>query len=507
MLRSWHRLGGRATIVGGGPVGAATAVVLRRHGFEVDIFERYPDLRQKQLNARRSINLVLARRGLRLAESLGVCKSLLEQSVPVYGRQIHSADGKKSYQPYGHDNECNYAVARGYLNSFWLNEAEKSGARLHFNRMLQNFDLNEGTATFTSTAGPEAGVDRRNDVIIKEDESGLTERMEGIDLFIGCDGAGSKCRQLMLKEKPLNMQSNFVNWGYKEVTFPVAGSTGLSVDDLHIWPRGDHFLMALANPDGSFTGTIYVDGELPFPDGTKPTVSGDGPTFQNTTSSENAARDFWKNHYPDVYERLGEGLVKEYLENSAGILGSVRLDEYHLSGKRTTGLLAGDACHAIVPFFGQGVQCGFEDAFVLGEILSEGRSMDDTAKEYSRQRVRSCHALRKLALDNMAEMGDRVGQEKFRFLKQLESKIERELASKYRSRYALVCYSYNDYADVLEVGDLQHSLLEELAEGVSSPEELSMAKAEALIDEKLTPEFARRGMTLDLGGPAPHLRL
>lgn len=482
-------------------MGAASAVVLRKHGYEVDVYERFGDLRVEQLNARRSINLVVSRRGLRLAESLGLRESLLQQGVAVHGRSIHTLEGEEHYQPYGHGHECNYAVGRGYLNSFWINEAEKSGARLHFSKMLKNFDLNEGTATFASTAAP-GGVDRRLDVIVKEDDSEQLEKVEDIDLIVGCDGAGSASRGLMLAQKPLGLKTNFVNWGYKEVTFPLSASSGLSSQSLHIWPRGGHFLMALANPDGSFTGTIYVDSEADYPDGTKPELSGDSRTFENTTTSEAVSRQFWEEYYPDVIKRIGDPVVSEYRENTAGVLGTVRLDEYHLAGHRTTALLAGDSCHAVVPFFGQGVQCGFEDVFVLGQLLEKGGSLEDAAKEYSRKRVRSCHALREMALDNMLEMGDRVGQQHFRLLKALESRIETELASKYRSRYALVQFSYNDYADVHEVGEIQHRLLEELAVGVSSPEELCMKKAEALIDERLTPEFARRGMTLDLGGPA-----
>lgn len=505
LVRSYGRLG-RAVVVGGGPIGAAAAVVLRKHGHEVDIYERYGDLRVNQLNARRSINLVVARRGLRLAESLGLRDSLLQEAVPVHGRMMHDLDGTEHYQKYGDGQECNYAVGRGYLNSFWLNAAEKSGARLHFSKALETFDIDEGTATFATTGGKEVGVDRRNDVIVEKDDTAQKETVEGIDILVACDGAGSPCRQMLMnrkenKETQMGYKANFIPWGYKEVSFPA--NTSLKNGALHIWPRGNHFLMALENPDGSFTGTIYVDHEQTFPDGTKPELSG-GPTFQSSTSSTEANRKFWKENYPDVLDMLGEPVMKEYEENTAGMLGTVRLDQYHAVGNRTTALLAGDSCHAVVPFFGQGVQCGFEDVFVLGEILSgpNGASIEHVAAEYSRQRVRSCHALREMALDNMLEMGDRVGQKQFRLLKQLESKLEAELSSKYRSRYALVCYSYNDYADVNEMGVLQHRLLEELAEGIDSPEQLDMKKAEALIDQRITPEFARRGMTLDFGAPA-----
>mmetsp|Transcript_24245 Transcript_24245/g.38819 ORF Transcript_24245/g.38819 Transcript_24245/m.38819 type:complete len:504 (+) Transcript_24245:77-1588(+) len=502
MMRSWSRLGGRAVVVGGGPVGAAAGVVLRRHGFDVHIFERFPDLRVQQLNARRSINLVLARRGLRLAESLGLRESLLETAVPVYGRMMHTLNGGEHYQPYGHEHECNYAIGRGILNSFWLQEAEKAGVKLHFERLLENFSLDDGVVTFTSSEVPAAsGVDKRNDVIVKKDSSGHLETIDGVDLLIGCDGAGSKVRTLLGPES-LGMKADFVNWGYKEINFPVSASSGLSRDALHIWPRGKHMLMALANPDGSFTGTIYVDSSDTRPDGSLPVLS-EGPTFQNT-NDESGANAFFAENYPDVLERLGEGGLRDYRENSAGLLGNVRLDQYYCLGKKAPVLLAGDAAHAVVPFFGQGVQCGFEDVFVLSELLDKhgtSGTLDVIAAEYSRSRVRSCHALREMAMDNMHEMGDRVGQERFRLKKEVEARIETQLSHKYRSRYAQVCYSYNDYADVLEVGSAQDMFLEKLIEGVSVADAVDMRKAESWIDDLITPEFERRGMTLDFGSP------
>merc|ERR1712050_438959 len=217
------------------------------------------------------------------------------------------------------------------------------------------------------------------------------------------------------------------------------------------------------------------------------------------------ARKFFQESYPDILERLGDEGIKEYTQNPAGLLGCVRLDKYHRIGKQMPVVLAGDSCHAVVPFFGQGVQCGFEDVFVLGQQLGKYKhegNLDNALKEYSRLRVRSCHALREMALDNMAEMGDRVGQERFRLLKQVESKIERAIPHKYRSRYALVSYSYNDYADVNEVGEVQRAFLEEIAKDITSPDEVDMRKAETLIAEMIAPEFQRRGMSLDLGPSA-----
>lgn len=207
-------------------MGASAAVVLRRRGFEVDIYERFADLRQNALNARRSINLVVARRGLRLAESLGLREGLLEQAVAVHGRAIHTLDGEEHYQAYGHGHECNYAVGRGMLNSFWLDEAEKLGARLHFSKMLQGFDLDKGTATIQRTADATGAVDKRLDYIVEKDEAAQLEQVEGIDLLLACDGGGSKSRDLLLQGKPMGYQAKFCELGLQRSDVPTCGKQG-----------------------------------------------------------------------------------------------------------------------------------------------------------------------------------------------------------------------------------------------------------------------------------------
>lgn len=497
---------GRAVIIGGGPVGGAMAVICRKHNFEVDIYEKYSDLRLQPLNARRSINLVLGRRGTRLAESLGLRDELLSNTVPVLGRMIHDIDGSQHYQPYGLEGECNYSIDRGQLNAFWLNAAANAGARLHFDHMLNDFDLSKGTATFVHTSSPkDMSADRNLNLNVLQESDRAPVDVRDIDLLFGCDGAGSLVRRKLVERySTLSETIDFIGWGYKEVQFPAARDSEYAMDSraLHIWPRKDHFLMALANPNGSFTGTMYVDDEMPRPNGSTPMLSG-AATFQST-ASDAASREFWETYYPDALQLVGEDGLRQYRDNPSGVLGTVRTKHYFAQDSRSHALLAGDAAHAIVPFFGQGVQSGLEDAFDFGEVLNaagNGHDLGHVVQEYSNQRVRNNEALREMALENAVEMGDKVGQTRFRLRKALEERIELELPHKYRSRYALVCYSHNPYSAVYEFGKVQSNVLETLIDkmlstNVTDVAHVDMKHVEDAIDHEIAPAMQRMGISL-----------
>mmetsp|Transcript_51090 Transcript_51090/g.121385 ORF Transcript_51090/g.121385 Transcript_51090/m.121385 type:complete len:523 (+) Transcript_51090:99-1667(+) len=504
----------KAVVVGGGPVGAAMAVVCRNAGMEVDVFEKYSDLRLRPLNARRSINLTLGRRGVRLADSLGRRDQLLGNTVPVRGRMIHDLDGSQHFQPYGVKEECNFSIDRGELNAFWLSLAAEAGARLHFDHMLEDFDLEQGHATFIQTQSPEGmSVDRNLNLDVSVLQDGRSTQVTGIDLFLACDGAGSFVRRALVdRYADISQTSDFIGWGYKEVTFPAlpGGKPVFDNDEaLHIWPRGDHFLMALPNPGGSFTGTIYMDDTAPRPDGVTPKLSG-GASFQSTSTVE-GARALWEECYPDALACVGEAGLRQHRENPVGLLGTVRTSKYFVTGARTNALLAGDSAHAIVPFFGQGVQAGLEDAFELRELLgglsglgsgsSRHAVFSRLAEEFSRLRVRNNEALREMALENAVEMGDKVGQERFRLRKALEKRLEEEIPHKYRSRYALVSYSHNPYADVFELGKVQSIFLEELVdhmlqEKTSDVAQLDRNFLEAEVDRVITPTAQSLGVRM-----------
>jgi kynurenine 3-monooxygenase len=314
-------------------------------------------------------------------------------------------------------------------------------------------------------------------------------------------------RKTLVRQGDLTEEREFVRWGYKEIRFPPGtadprgcGNVSLKPHALHIWPRHDHFLMALANRDGSFTGTMYAEDESPLPDGTMRALSS-AETFQSTSSAK-AARAFWEYYYGSALTLLGEDGVQQYRDNPSGLLGNVRVNRYHVVGERSVCVLVGDAAHAVVPFFGQGVQCGFEDAYVLGETFRNETNLDAAAREYSTQRVKNCYALREMAMENMAEMGARVAEEKFQRRKELEQRIEAALPTKYRSRYALVCYTYNDYAAVLEAGKAQAAFLDDLLASGMTATEFDVGVVENKIDTELTPRFSELGVSLDCGTTA-----
>ncbi|KAF4730377.1 hypothetical protein FOZ63_013858, partial [Perkinsus olseni] len=270
----------KVVIVGCGPIGGAMGCLFRRHGYDVDIYERYHDIRTHPRADGRSINLVLTRRGLRFAEMLGVKEQLLSYTVPVYGRTMHDLNGTTTYTPYGREGECNFSVDRSKLNEFWIDEAEKAGASIHFDRALSlehtslearfhphvlddTSPLQDRRLCFIDSAGGKHSVDLSP---VQQMVSGHFDTNHPPDtVVIGCDGAGSRLRYALSNAGVLTFTEELIGHDYKELTFPALptsdgqwGNFVMHNESLHIWPRGDFFLMGLANLDGSFTGTIYA---------------------------------------------------------------------------------------------------------------------------------------------------------------------------------------------------------------------------------------------------------
>lgn len=456
---------GKAVVVGAGPVGCVLAMVLSERGFEVDLHEKRSDMRRDEVDAGRSINLVLTDRGLRAMELLGLREQVLELTVPVLGRMMHDLDGELTYQPYGKDDsECNYSISRSELNKFVLTQAEARGVRVHFEHELARADFEAGRLWMRGADGEEIEVDA--------------------PVVFGADGAGSAVRNLLVAQhEGFEQEISWLSHGYKELTFPAGedGSYQMADHALHIWPRGEHMLMGLANLDGSFTGTIYLpmEGEDSF-------EQLDGPE---------AVRAYFERNYPDSLELLPE-LEEEYFQHPVGRLGTLRCAPWHLDARV---LLVGDAAHAIVPFFGQGLNCGLEDCAELYGML-EGRGPDELGEVFAtfdEERKPNGDAIADMALDNFVEMSERVGDERFLLRKKFERRIEQELGSLYRSRYATVMYSSNRYRDALDAGVIQRDILAALMDEYDSPEEMDLERARELIGERLTPFYEERGVTLD----------
>ncbi|MEZ6188235.1 MAG: NAD(P)/FAD-dependent oxidoreductase [Planctomycetota bacterium] len=450
----------RAIVVGGGPVGCVLGVLLARRGWSVDLYERRSDLRLIEGAAGRSINLVLTARGLRALELLGLKDQVLEITVPVYGRMMHTEDGELAYQPYGKDDrECNYSVSRGDLNRYLLDIAERDGVRVHFEHAVSDVDVHAGSLTVTTP-------------------DGASRRLTTPHLF-GADGAPSAVRGGMHAVDGFRESMDMLPDGYKELLFPETpeGNYCMEVRALHIWPRGRHFLMGLPNQGGSFTGTLYLPheggGELREPDHPR-------------------CRAVFERHYAEAVppRRLrGRGSSQE---PPRGHLGTVRCAPWHVG---ETTLLVGDAAHAIVPFFGTGAERGVRGLRGPAQLLSD-TPLDQLFARYSARRKPNGDAIADMALENYVEMRDKVGDPAFRLRKAVESRLEKAYPQQFRSRYAMVVYSSIPYALAQEAGRIHDGILDTLCAGIEDPDAADLERGRALIEERLSPWLQQQGISL-----------
>jgi kynurenine 3-monooxygenase len=454
-------------IVGGGLVGSLAAIFLARRGLGVEVREQRPDIREAGGAGGRSINLVVASRGILPLERVGLKAGVLELTVPVRGRMMHSVSGELAYQPYGRDDsECNYSVSRAELNAHLITEAERCGVRFEFGRGLVGADLEAGRLEL---AGPGGG-----DVT----------SVAAPPVVLGADGAASAVRAEMAKRPGFEESVELLDWGYKELTIPAGpgGSFLIEKHALHIWPRGRIMLMALPNRDGSFTVTLYLPhrGES---------------SFERLDTHQRVA-ELFRSQFPDAASLIPD-LATAFFANPTGHLGTVRCRPWHLEGR--FGLI-GDAAHAIVPFFGQGMNAGFEDCRVLDELLDELGTEDwrHVLQEYSDARKPDADAIAGMALENFVEMRDRVKDPRFLLRKEVEHLLEERLPREYRSRYSMVMYGPRiPYRVAREAGAVQQSILDRLCDGLSSSADLDLDLARRLIGDKLAPLLERHEVSLD----------
>ena len=463
-------------IIGGGPVGCALAVSLRSVGLDVDIYERYQDIRLFPPPAGRSINLVLTNRGLRLAHDLGVGDELVKSTVRVSGRSMHSTEGNVTYQPYGRSGECNYSIDRSLLNKFWLSEAERRGCRILFDYQVMEFNVAERSVHCRHSNDSSSVID-----------------LSRYQYVFGADGGGSIIRRGLAKAGLVSATEDMLSAGYKEVCFP-AGEDGAYLMDpnaLHIWARKSHMLMALANTDGSFTGTIFMDkiGE---------------PSFETCCSNQEGAEAFWIANFLDAFEMTDKKTtLSNFVSSPVGILGTVRCSPWYGQLGSVSICLIGDAAHAIVPFFGQGVNCGFEDVFVLRQLMMSHQDLGQAMEVFGTIRKRDSDAIANLALENHEEMRSRVADPFFMFLKKLDAFVMDVFPRKYRTRYTLIMYSHNSYSVCQEIGEViaefLHKIVEKFSLGPDSDlgKEVDLTDLERMIDEYITPSATKLGVSFE----------
>ncbi len=417
-------------IIGAGLVGSLLSIYLSRRGYKVKIFERRADMRKEKIGAGRSINLALSDRGIKALEEVGIMEEIKKIAIPMHGRFLHNADGSTAYQPYGQEGQYINSVSRAELNKKLMDLAEEHGAEILFNEKCETVNWKKNVVHFQNTLHPETSN-------------------FSFDLLFGSDGAYSAARLThQLQHDKFQYQQYYIDFGYKELTIP-AGSNGeflMERNALHIWPRGNYMLIALPNIDGSFTCTLFFpfDGE---------------PSFKSLDTKEKVDA-FFKQTFADAY-KLMPALTEDFFHNPTSSLVTVKCYPWVREDKFT---LIGDAAHAIVPFFGQGMNCGFEDCRVLNGLIDKhSEDWNSILDEYQTLRKPDADAIAELALNNFGEMRDKVADPKFLLQKKIEAAFSKKYPGKWTPAYSQVTFSPQiRYSDALKNSIKQEAIMQQV---------------------------------------------
>lgn len=408
-------------VVGAGLTGALLAVRLARRGHTVTLYERRGDPRLATVHEGRSINLAMSTRGLDALERAGLAADVRAHGVPMHGRMIHERDGDLVFQRYSNDPHHHLlSVDRDRLNATLLDAAEReAGVSLRFGHKLVDVALGSDAVTFEHDG---ARVEARHPVVL------------------GADGAYSAVRARLQRTDRFHYEQDYLEHGYKELTIPAApdGTPRLDTDALHIWPRGGHMMIALPNPDGTFTCTLF----WPF----------GGPSGFETIDTATEVADVFARDFTDALGLVPD-LAEQYLRNPTSSLVTIRCAPWNLGGRA---LLLGDAAHAVVPFYGQGANAALEDVTILLDLLDE--TDDDWARAFATfatTRKPDADALADLALDNFVEMRDKVASPLFRAQTRMRQAAERLLPRRYVPLYEMVTFSRTPYAEAVRRAERQ----------------------------------------------------
>lgn len=417
------------TIAGGGPVGSLLAILLGRHGYEVNLYEGRPDSRKTSIYQGKSINIALSDRGWRSLERIGNVDAVKQDAIPMFSRAIHGQDGTLTNQPYGKENQAIWSVSRGGINEQLLTLADaEPNVSTHFEHRLVDLDFETASATFQRSGGENIDVPA--------------------DFLFGADGAHSKVRRLAHNLPRFSYSQTYMPQCYIELAIPANadGSHKIEKNALHIWPRKDFMLIALPNPDGSFTCTLFLNFE--------------GDTSFEALRERGDVQDFFDENFPDAMNYL-ENPVDEFLAKDPVSLFLVHV--YPWSFNRKVGLI-GDAAHAIVPFYGQGMNCGFEDCAELNELVTAcDHDWDKIFPAYEKQRKPNGDAIAELSKRNFVEMSDLSGDEKFQLRKKIEAKFHAEYSDLWTPLYSMVTFSPDvPYATALRIGDEQKEIMDQI---------------------------------------------
>jgi len=428
----------RFVLIGSGLAGGLLAAYLGRRGYDVDLYERRADPREGNIVGGRSINLALSTRGIYALEQLGIADDVLRHAIPMRGRMIHDKSGILHFSPYDRDpNKFINSIGRAALNTTVIEAAQRyPNVRVHFNRRCTHVDLDSATASLIPS-GVEAAVSAAN-----SDFQIIKARGDAV---IGVDGAFSAVRQSMQKEiAGFEYDESYLAHGYKELTIPPApdGSWRMEKEALHIWPRKSFMMIALPNPDGSFTCTLFWEFE--------------GRRSFATTKTDNEIRRFFDEEFPDAVP-LMPSLLDDFKTNPTGSLVTIRCAPWFYENKVA---LVGDAAHAVVPFYGQGMNAAFEDCVVLDECLAEfPEDRQRGFAEYFARRKKNADALADLAVQNFIEMRDKTASQTFRAKKKLDHLLEGLLPGIYLPLYTMVTFTRIPYSTAARRACLQNRIV------------------------------------------------
>jgi kynurenine 3-monooxygenase len=414
-------------IVGSGLVGSLLAIYLRRLGHTITVFDRRPDIRTVDFSGR-SINLAMSNRGWRALGEIGIEQEIKKIAIPMDKRAMHVIGKPTYFQKYGKHGEAIWSISRGVLNRKMIDLAEKAGVIFKFGEKVWDVSL------------PDAKL-----------RTGETEKGEweeyAFDMIFGCDGAFSRVRHKMQRRSRFDYSQKFIDVGYKELSIPANadGSHKLDASSFHIWPRGGFMFIAMPNIDGSFTCTLF----MPF-EGLN--------SFESIKTKENA-KDFFKFHFPSVIDEI-ENLSEDFFKNPTSAMVTMKCYPWTYWDKVA---LVGDSAHAIVPFYGQGMNAGFEDIFVLNEIIKEnGDDWGTIFQEFQKSRKPNADAIAELSYRNFIEMSTKTADPNFLLQKKIEKKFAEKHPDKWVPLYSRVTFSYRPYTEALVIGETQERIMQQI---------------------------------------------